>query len=55
MKHLGATGVIAEAGPDLYHSTGFSKAMTIDVYADGFPCMYVEHFFSSLFYRLVVQ
>ena len=43
MKHLGTMGVIREVGSDVYCSTGFSKAMTIEIYSDGFPCMYVEY------------
>ncbi|KAK2756215.1 hypothetical protein FQN54_005623 [Arachnomyces sp. PD_36] len=39
MKHLGATGVVAEAASDSYRPTGFSNSLTIQKYGDGFPCM----------------
>ncbi|KAK2794397.1 hypothetical protein FQN51_000839 [Onygenales sp. PD_10] len=39
MKHMAAVGVIAEAGPDEYKPTGISKALTLQIYAVGFPCM----------------
>lgn len=34
-------GVINETGPDTYTATNFAKTMTIEKYADGFPCMCV--------------
>ncbi|KAH8692617.1 putative O-methyltransferase [Talaromyces proteolyticus] len=39
LKHLGAMGVINETGPDTYKPTNFAKTLTIQKYADGFPCM----------------
>ncbi|KAL1954422.1 hypothetical protein VTO42DRAFT_1192 [Malbranchea cinnamomea] len=39
MKHLGAMGVVEETGTDEYRNTGFSTALTIQKYADGFPCV----------------
>ncbi|EED19714.1 O-methyltransferase, putative [Talaromyces stipitatus ATCC 10500] len=39
LKHLGAMGAIYEIGPDTYKPSNFAKTLTIQKYADGFPCM----------------
>lgn len=39
LKHLAATGVIHEAGPDQYSRTGFTMAMCLEKYSDAFPLM----------------
>jgi hypothetical protein len=32
-------GYIKEVGPDEYESTNFSRALTIPIIGDGYPCM----------------
>ncbi|KAE8557008.1 hypothetical protein EYB25_001714 [Talaromyces marneffei] len=39
LKHLGAMGAIYEVGPDTYQPTNFAKTLTIQRYADAYPCM----------------
>ncbi|KAL5359718.1 S-adenosyl-L-methionine-dependent methyltransferase [Aspergillus floccosus] len=39
LKHLGATGVITETGPDEYRGTNFSHTLSVEKYADGYPVM----------------
>ena len=41
MRHISAMGYIEEIGPDEYRSTNFSRALTIPIIGDGYPCMYV--------------
>lgn len=41
LKHLGATGVITETGPDEYRGTNFSHTLSAEKYADGYPVMLV--------------
>ncbi|KAJ5095481.1 o-methyltransferase [Penicillium alfredii] len=37
LKHLAATGVLAETGPDEYRGTNFSTAMGVERFSDTFP------------------
>ena len=39
MRHISAMGYINELGPDEYESTNFSKALTIPIIGDGYPCV----------------
>ncbi|KAL4931391.1 S-adenosyl-L-methionine-dependent methyltransferase [Aspergillus undulatus] len=39
LKHLGAMGVIAEAGEDTYRRNGFSTSLAMKRYSDAYPCM----------------
>jgi Mn-dependent DtxR family transcriptional regulator len=39
MRHISAMGYIKEVGPDEYESTTFSKALTIPIIGDGYPCV----------------
>lgn len=39
MRHISAMGYIKEVGPDEYESTNFSRALTIPIIGDGYPCM----------------
>ncbi|RKU48828.1 hypothetical protein DL546_007021 [Coniochaeta pulveracea] len=39
MRHISAMGYIKEIGPDEYESTTFSKALTIPIIGDGYPCV----------------
>lgn len=39
MKHLAAMGVVEECGPDEYLPNKLSRTLSLDKYADGFPCM----------------
>jgi Mn-dependent DtxR family transcriptional regulator len=39
MRHISAMGYIKEIGPDEYKSTNFSRALTIPIIGDGYPCM----------------
>ncbi|KAH8691903.1 putative hydroxyindole O-methyltransferase [Talaromyces proteolyticus] len=39
MKHLAAMGVIHEYGPDEYLPNKLSRTLSLEKYADGFPCM----------------
>ncbi|OIW22623.1 S-adenosyl-L-methionine-dependent methyltransferase [Coniochaeta ligniaria NRRL 30616] len=39
MRHISAMGYIKEVGPDEYESTNFSRALTIPIIGDGYPCI----------------
>lgn len=39
MRHLGAMGYIIETGVDEYAPTNFSKAMSLRIIGDGYPCV----------------
>ncbi|KAB5581298.1 S-adenosyl-L-methionine-dependent methyltransferase [Coniochaeta sp. 2T2.1] len=39
MRHISAMGYIKEIGPDEYQSTNFSRALTIPIIGDGYPCV----------------
>ena len=42
MKHLSATHIIAETGPDQFASTPISTALTIPKYCDGISYLYLS-------------
>ena len=42
MKHIAAMGYIKEINEDEYAPTNFSKALTIPIIGDGYPCLYVS-------------
>lgn len=39
LKHIAAMGYIEETGSDEYAPTNFSKALTIPIIGDGYPCL----------------
>ncbi|KAL1855243.1 hypothetical protein VTK73DRAFT_8590 [Phialemonium thermophilum] len=39
MRHMASMGYITETGPDEYKPTNFSRAMSIPVISDGYPCV----------------
>lgn len=39
MRHISAMGYINEVGPDEYELTNFSRALTIPIIGDGYPCV----------------
>jgi hypothetical protein len=39
MRHLAAMGYIAETSANEYKPTNFSKALTIPIIGDGYPCV----------------
>lgn len=39
MRHLAAMGYLDEAARCQYRLTGFSKALTIPIICDGYPCL----------------
>lgn len=39
MRHISAMGYIKEVGPDEYESTNFSRALTIPIIGEGYPCV----------------
>ena len=39
MRHIAAMGYLQEIGPDEYEATNFSRALTIPIIGDGYPCM----------------
>lgn len=39
MRHLGAMGYVTEVGPDQYLPTNFSRALSIPIISDGYPCV----------------
>lgn len=41
-------GAIYEVGPNTYQPTNFAKTLTIQKYADSFPCMWVTQYFEIL-------
>ncbi|KAK8105147.1 hypothetical protein PG999_008506 [Apiospora kogelbergensis] len=47
MRHLGAMGYIIETGVDEYAPTNFSKAMSLRIIGDGYPCV-VNGLFNTL-------
>ncbi|KAL4887927.1 S-adenosyl-L-methionine-dependent methyltransferase [Aspergillus ambiguus] len=48
LKHLGATGVITETGPDTYRGTNFSHTLSVEKYADGYPVI-AKWFYPAIF------
>jgi hypothetical protein len=47
MKHIAAMGYIKETGSNEYAPTNFSKALTIPIIGDGYPCLLVFFAFPS--------
>lgn len=39
LRHVAAMGYIKEVGEDAYEATNFTKAMTIPIIGDGYPCL----------------